>query len=99
MSGATLVLESHGVQCARRWLGLDPSMWRNKVPGWEAAIINDPDLAIGTVKELVETCCTTNVNRSSGAILNKRRFTKLVKLTCKNLDRAPDENSEKAKDK
>jgi len=63
----------------------------------EAAIVNDPDLAIGTAKELVETCCKTILTERKVTFSKNADIPELVKLTCKNLDLTPDKIPEKAK--
>lgn len=39
--------------------GADPGYVASQVTRMESAINSDPDLAIGTAKELIETCCRT----------------------------------------
>src|SRR6516164_10319077 len=39
--------------------GTDPGYVAQQITRMEAAVANDPALAIGTAKELVETCCKT----------------------------------------
>lgn len=77
--------------------GTDPSYVAQQITRIEAAVINDPALAIGTAKELVETCCKTilvarGVSFSKGADLPE-----LVKLTAKELELTPDNIPDQAK--
>jgi AbiJ N-terminal domain 3/Abortive infection C-terminus len=87
-----------GLKAARESLaGTDPSYVAQQITRIEAAVVNDPSLAIGTAKELVETCCKTilverNVEFSKGADIPE-----LVKLTAKELELTPDDIPEKAK--
>ncbi|MGB9591514.1 MAG: abortive infection family protein [Candidatus Kryptoniota bacterium] len=63
----------------------------------EASILYDPDLAIGTSKELVETCCKTILQERSVEFDNGWDLTKLVKETCKQLKLTPNDIPESAK--
>lgn len=63
----------------------------------EAAIPFDPDLAIGTSKELVETCCKTILQELGIAFDDKWEITKLVKEAYKHLKLTPDDIPETAK--
>ena len=45
----------------------------------EAAIVNDPSLAIGTAKELVETCCKTILSEREVAFSKNADIPELVK--------------------
>jgi hypothetical protein len=57
----------------------------------ESAIDVDPALAIGSAKELVETCCKT-ILRECGVLLeDSLDIPKLVKLTLKELKLTPDD--------
>ncbi len=63
----------------------------------EAAIPHDPDLAIGTSKELVETCCKTILQERGIEFDDKWELTKVVKETYKQLKLTPDDIPETAK--
>ena len=54
-------------------------------------------LAIGTAKELVETCCKTILSDRSIEVPKNTDLPKLVKLTCKELDLTPANISDKHK--
>jgi hypothetical protein len=90
-----------GVSAAKEVLDqADATYITQQITRMEGAVVNDPDLAIGTAKELVETCCKTilkdrNVNISKNADLPF-----LVKLTSKELQLTPDDipNESKASD-
>jgi hypothetical protein len=58
---------------------------------------NDPDLAIGTAKEIVESCCKTILVEHKVDIPKKVTLVKLVKLTVKQLSLTPDDIPQKAK--
>jgi hypothetical protein len=48
------------VSAAKQTLGgTDPGYITQQITRMEASVLNDPALAIGTAKELVETCCKT----------------------------------------
>lgn len=57
----------------------------------EAAIPNDPDLAIGTSKELVETCCKTILQERGIEFNDNWELTKIVKETYRQLKLSPDD--------
>lgn len=63
----------------------------------ETAINNDPELAIGTAKELVETCCKSILDECNISFSNKDNLPKLVKLTVKQLELTPDDIPNQAK--
>lgn len=87
-----------GISAAHETLaGTDPSYVAQQITRMEAAVINDPDLAIGTAKELVETCCKTILTERGVPFTKNAEIPELVKLTCKNLELTPDSIPEKAK--
>jgi hypothetical protein len=53
----------------------------------DAAVLNDPGLAIGTAKELVATCCKTILTERSVGFSKNADLPELVKLTSKELER------------
>jgi hypothetical protein len=63
----------------------------------DAAVINDPGLAIGTAKELVETCCKTILIDRGITFPKNANIPELVKLTSKELELTPNDIPEKAK--
>lgn len=58
---------------------------------------NDPSLAIGTAKELIETCCKSILYDLNIDIEKNIKLNKLVKLTVKNLKLLPEDISDSAK--
>lgn len=63
----------------------------------ETAISSDPDLAIGTSKELIETCCKTILQECDVTFDENWEITKLVKITFKQLKLTPDDIPDSAK--
>lgn len=63
----------------------------------EASVLNDPALAIGTAKELVETCCKTILEARSIPFRRNADIPELTKLAVKTLELTPDDTSEKSK--
>lgn len=70
---------------------------RHQIYRIESAIPHDPDLAIGTSKELVETCCKTILQERGIEFDNGWDVTKIVKETYKQLKLTPDDIPEAAK--
>lgn len=87
-----------GLASAREsFAGADPTYVSQQITRIEAAIVNDPSLAIGTAKELVETCCKTILTDRGIAFSRSADIPELVKLTAKELELTPDDIPEKAK--
>lgn len=63
----------------------------------EAAVNNDPDLAIGTAKELIESCCKTILSERKVDIGSSMDIPKLVKATVKELKLTPKDIADEAK--
>ena len=63
----------------------------------ETAVLHDPELAIGTAKELVETCCKTIMTERNEKIDKNWNLSQLVKNTCKILKLTPADIPESAK--
>ena len=63
----------------------------------ESSVENDPDLAIGTAKELVETCCKSILQERGVDIPKKANLPRLVKLTSTELKLSPANIPEAAK--
>jgi hypothetical protein len=90
--------QTPGMKAARESLtGTDPSYVAQQITRIEAAVINDPSLAIGTAKELVETCCKTILTERKVEFSKSADIPELVKLTAKELELTPDDIPEKAK--
>jgi len=77
--------------------GTDPGYVAQQITRMEAAVANDPALAIGTAKELVETCCKTILQARRIQFGKSADLSELVKLTIKGLELTPDDIPDKAK--
>lgn len=77
--------------------GTDPSYVAQQVTRIEAAVVNDPSLAIGTAKELVETCCKTILTDRGIQFTKNADLPELVKLTAKELELTPADIPDQAK--
>jgi len=87
-----------GVAAARQTLlSIDPGYIAQQITRMDAAVLNDPGLAIGTAKELVETCCKTILNERNVEFSRSADLPELVKLTSKELELTPADIPEKAK--
>ncbi len=79
-----------GITSARESLALmDPGYVAQQVTRMEAAVLNDPALAIGTAKELVETCCKTILQERGVPFAKDADIPQLVKLTSQTLELTP----------
>lgn len=84
------VVGTPGIAAARDALiGADAGYVAQQISRMEAAVANDPGLAIGTAKELVETCCKTILTERGVAFPKNADIPELVKLTAKELDLTP----------
>lgn len=77
--------------------GTDPGYIFQQITRMEAAVINDPALAIGTAKEFVETCCKTILETRGVAFSKSADVPELVKLTAKELELTPNDIPDTAK--
>jgi hypothetical protein len=77
--------------------GTDPGYVTQQITRMEAAVGRDPDLAIGTAKELVETCCRTILRDRGVTCSGAVGLTVLVKQTAKTLALTPEDIPEKAR--
>jgi len=92
------VAATPGITAARETLaGTDPGYIAQQITRMDVAVINDPDLAIGTAKELVETCCKTILSERGVTFSKTADLPELVKLTSKELALTPDDIPDKAK--
>lgn len=90
--------QAPGLVAARETLaGTDPGYVSQQITRMESSVNNDPGLAIGTAKELVETCCKTILTARSVEFSKNADVPELVKLTAKALDLTPADISEQAK--
>ncbi len=85
------------VNLAKNQVIFDAEYLSRQINRIEAAIPHDPDLAIGTSKELVETCCKTILQERGVTFDDGWELTKLVKETYKLLKLTPDDIPETAK--
>lgn len=87
-----------GITAARETLaGTDPGYIAQQITRMEAAVINDPSLAIGTAKELVETCCKTILRERHIEFSKNADIPELVKLTSKEPELTPNDITDKVK--
>jgi len=87
-----------GVSAAREAMKLpDASYVSQQITRMESAVNQDPGLAIGTAKELVETCCRTILTERAVDIPKNADLPKLVKLTAGELNLSPNDIPEEAK--
>jgi len=87
-----------GVSAAKETLsGTDLVYVSQQITRMEAAVLNDPSLAIGTAKELIETCCKTILSERGITPGSSDDLPKLVKLTVKELKLTPSDIPDEAK--
>lgn len=92
------IAQAPGVAAAKNTLGgTDPGYVAQQITRMETAVENDPGLAIGTAKELVETCCKTILAERGVDAPKTADLPQLVKLTCKELELTPSDIPESAK--
>lgn len=77
--------------------GTDSAYVMGQITRMESAVDNDPDLAIGTSKELIETVCKTILEERGKAVAGSPDLPKLVKATAKELQLTPADIPDKAK--
>lgn len=92
-SGAvSAITRAHAVADA-----LDADWMRREIHRLEKAVDSDPSLAVGTAKELVETCCKTILNQKNVAFTKNMDLPKLVRLVATELKLVPEGISEATK--
>jgi len=69
---------------------LDAAYVTQQITRMESAINNDPELAIGTAKEFLETVCKTILSERGVVFANDEKMPKLVKMTVNELQLVPD---------
>jgi Abortive infection C-terminus len=80
-----------GIQPVRRIADrLDADEMLKQIRRMESSVETDPALAIGSAKELVESCCKTILNDRAALILGQADLPQLLKATLKELQLAPD---------
>ena len=75
----------------------DATYLSKQITRLETSIESDPDLAIGTSKELVESCCKTILNEKRVSYDKNWDIIKLLKSTLKELQLTPDDIPDSAK--
>ncbi|PQZ49467.1 hypothetical protein CQ052_02345 [Ochrobactrum sp. MYb15] len=76
---------------------LDAAWMQKEIERMEHSVESDPALAIGTAKDLVETCCKTILKRRGVVVSNKADIPDLTKLVAKELRLVPEGISDEAK--
>ena len=76
---------------------LDAGWMQKEIERLENAVERDPALAIGTAKELVETCCKSILNKRGVAITKSMSLPELTKLLAKELKLVPEGITDAAK--
>lgn len=76
---------------------LDAGWMQKEIERLENAIDRDPALAIGTAKELVETCCKTILSKRGVSVSSSASLPELAKLLAKELKLVPEGISDAAK--
>ena len=89
---------SPGIESARETLsGTDVTYVAQQITRMEAAVNQDPELAIGTAKELVETCCKSILSECDVGYSQRDDLPKLVKKTVRQLQLTSVDIPDKAK--
>ena len=92
------IVKSPGVAVVRETLaGTDAGYIAQQITRMESAVESDPDLAIGTAKELVETCCKTILRERRIDVPKNAELPQLVRMTSKELRLTPDDIPDRAK--
>lgn len=92
------VSASPGINAVREALsGMDVGYISQQITRMEAAVNKDPELAIGTAKELVETCCKSILTEAGVLFAKGDDLPKLVKSTVTLLQLTPDDIPEQAR--
>ena len=87
-----------GISAAKNTIArADGSYVSRQITRMETAIINDPDLAIGTAKELVETCCKTILSERNIVVPKNSNLPQIVKIAIKELRLTPNDIPDAAK--
>jgi hypothetical protein len=76
---------------------LDAKHLAEQIRRLEASVESDPSLAIGTAKELIETCCKTILAERGATISGTPDMPTLTKTTLKELDLVPEGVHESAR--
>ncbi len=92
-----LSAELHVSTLKKKFTGTDANYVLDQITRMESAIENDPGLAIGTAKELVETVCKTILEERGVVVGGSLDLPKLVKQTAKELKLTPSDIPDEAK--
>jgi hypothetical protein len=92
-----LSAELHVGTLKQKFTGTDANYVLEQITRMESAIENDPGLAIGTAKELVETVCKTILEERGKTPQGAPDLPKLVKQTAKELKLTPSDIPDQAK--
>ena len=92
-----LSAELHVSRLKQKFTGTDANYVLDQITRMESAVENDPGLATGTAKELVETVCKTILEERGKSIDGSPDLPKLVKLTSKELALTPSDIPSDAK--
>ena len=76
---------------------IDASYISQQITRMEASVNQDPELTIGTAKELLETCCKSILDECNITYSNKDDLPQLVKNTVKQLQLTPADIPDQAK--
>ena len=86
------------ISAVRQTLAADSLTYvARQITRMESSVENDPDLAIGTAKELVETCCKSILQERGVDVPKNANLLKLVRLASKELKLTPADIPEDAK--
>lgn len=89
---------SPGLNSAREtFSGTDIGYVSQQITRMETAVNQDPELAIGTAKELVETCCKSILNECQVSFSKNDNLPKIVKATIQQLELTPKDIPDQAK--
>ncbi len=92
------VIGTPGIKAVKQvWNEADASYVVQQITRMESSVLNDPELAIGTAKELIETCCKSILHERNIEIPSNADIPQLVKLTSKELQLTPSDIPEAAK--
>lgn len=86
-----IVGANYPIITAKATITLDANYILKQIKRMEASIETDPELAIGTAKEFVETICKTILSELGEKFQDDEKVQNLVKMTLKKLQLAPDE--------
>ena len=89
---------SPGLNSAREtFSGTDVGYVSQQITRMETAVNQDPELAIGTAKELVETCCKSILNECQVSFSKNDNLPKIMKATIQQLELTPEDIPGQAK--